>query len=411
MNAKAALLAACCAAYAVSQFFRTALGVVAPEIAQDLTIGADRIGALSAVFFWSFAAAQIPIGVLLDRHPPHRVIAVMMLAVVAGAGLFAVAPGYGWLVAAQILIGIGCGPILMGSYVMLARLWPPAQFALLAGVIMTLGNFGNLAGTTPLALLAEAVGWRLAIGGIGMIALLALGGIYLLGRRVPAPPPQSAQEGLGAAFAGTARLLRLRALWPLLPLFLIGYAAMVTVRGLWAGPYLNDVFGLSPAARGDVLLLMAAAMTLSPILAGRLELRMGRQKPIVLVGSALTVGALAALALLPQPGLTLVVAMLVLIGFAGSTYTLLMAHGRLFLPPAQIGRGMTLLNCIGFVGTGLLQLGSGVLVEQLRAAGLAGERLYAILFAVIGGLCAVALLAYLRAATFAPQSRQVTNRS
>ena len=67
-------LAALTSAYVLSQFFRTALGVVAPEIASDLGLEPARLGVLSAAWFLAFAAAQIPVGVALDRLGPRRTV-------------------------------------------------------------------------------------------------------------------------------------------------------------------------------------------------------------------------------------------------------------------------------------------------------------------------------------------------
>jgi sugar phosphate permease len=102
-------------AYVLSQFFRAFLAIVAADLSRDLGLDAARLGEVSAIWFATFAVAQIPVGLALDRFGPRRTMAVFMLAAVAGAALFAVATSAGMVLLAMALIGIGCSPVLMAS--------------------------------------------------------------------------------------------------------------------------------------------------------------------------------------------------------------------------------------------------------------------------------------------------------
>ena len=81
-------LAALAVAYVLSQFFRTALAVVAPELAADLGLDPARLGVLSSAWFWAFAAAQLPIGVALDRWGPRRTVGSVFLLAGLGCAVF-----------------------------------------------------------------------------------------------------------------------------------------------------------------------------------------------------------------------------------------------------------------------------------------------------------------------------------
>ena len=78
--------------YVVSQFFRNSVGVIAPDLARELELSAAEIGLLSSAFFFSFAAAQIPLGICLDRYGPKICMLVCAGIAAAGAVLFAPAP-------------------------------------------------------------------------------------------------------------------------------------------------------------------------------------------------------------------------------------------------------------------------------------------------------------------------------
>jgi predicted MFS family arabinose efflux permease len=391
-------LVALTSAYVLSQFFRTALGVVAPEIARDLGLEPARLGILSAAWFLAFAAAQIPVGVALDRWGPRRTVGFMFLTAAAGCLLLASAPGLGVAVVGQALIGIGCAPVFMGTLVVLARWYPPGRFATLGSLVLAGGNAGTLLGTTPLAVAAQTLGWRGAFLAFAVLVLLAAAFVLALVR--DAPPDAGAREGgteqrLDQALRDVGRVASNRRLWPLLPISFAAYAVLVTVRGLWGGPYLAGVFGLDPVARGNTLLLMSLAMIAGTLLYAALERRLDRRRELVLGGSVVAILALAALAAAPAASLALAAALLVVLGAADTTYALVMAQGRRFMADAEVGRGLTLLNGACFLGAAVLQWLSGLVVGAAQGAGLEPAATYRWLFGFLAVYFAVALVTYL----------------
>lgn len=389
-----AALVALTVAYVLSQFFRTMLGVIAPEVAADLGLAPTALGSLSAVFFLAFATAQLPVGILLDRFGPRRTVAAVMLLAVLGAGLFAAARGPGPAFVGQALIGLGCSPIYMGALFVIARSYPPLRFAALSSLILAVGQAGVLLGTTPLALAAEALGWRGALLGVSLVVLASALAVVLCVR----DPPRAAGVGdsLGSALAGVLTVLRLRALWPILPLCLVSYGVVVTLRGLWGGPYLAQVFELVPRQRGHVLLAMSVALVLGTLAYAALERRLNRRRGPVIGGTLLTVAALLVLAAWPAASLALSAATLAAVGFLGIHFALVMAQGRRFLPDHLVGRGLTLLNGTSFAGAAAVQVASGAVIDAARLRGVDVAGSFALLFVFLAALLAVTLLPYLR---------------
>ena len=391
-----AALVALTVAYVLSQFFRTMLGVIAPEIARDLGLGATALGTLSALFFLAFAAAQLPVGILLDRFGPRWTVSLVMLLAVAGAVTLAAAPGPAAAFTAQVLIGLGCSPICMGALFVVARIYPPLRFAAISSLILAIGQAGVLLGTTPLALAAEALGWRGAVLAVSGIVLASALAVLALVR----DPPRAAGVGdsLVAALSGVLAVLRLRALWAILPLTFVSYGVVVTLRGLWGGPYLADAFALAPTARGHVLLAMSVALILGTLGYATVERRLDRRREPVIAGTCVTVAALLALAAWPGHSLALAAALLALVGAAGIHFALVMAQGRRFLPDHLVGRGLTLLNGTAFAGAALVQLGSGAVIDGARAGGTTNLASFSLLFVFLAALLGLTLLPYLRSA-------------
>jgi predicted MFS family arabinose efflux permease len=253
-----------------------------------------------------------------------------------------------------------------------------------------LGSLGNLVSATPLALAVDAFGWRMSLLGIaGLTALSALLVILLV--RDP-PRAQTAGEGLG--LAGLWEVMRLKALWPLLPLVATSYAVVAVVRGVWIGPYFAQVHGLDAIARGHATTVMVVAMIVGALVYGPLDRVFGTRKWIVVVGTAIAAIALGVLAAIPV-GVSAAAALFALVGAFGMTYGVLMAHARAFVPDHLVGRGITLMNLLFIGGAGVLQPISGSFLDGMRAAGAAPEAAFGALFGLYGAILAACLALYL----------------
>lgn len=395
-----ATLAVLTAAYVLSQFFRTALAVVAPEIAQDLALAPSELGVLSSAWFWAFAAAQIPVGVALDRWGPRRTVGVVFATAGVGCAVFASASSLAMAALGQALIGIGCAPVFMGTLVVLTRFFEARRFAVLSSTILAVGNGGTLLGTTPMALATEWAGWRgtfLIMGGV-VVGLAALALVIVRDAPTSTPRRPRVEETLAATVRGIVAIVRNRRLWAILPISFTGYAALVTVRGLWAGPYLTDLFAMAPLARGQVLLAMSVATILGTLAYGFIEQRLDRRRGPVLVGSLGAVLGLLLLALLPAPSAFTATMLLTAFAALAATYPLIMAQGRRFLSDAEVGRGLTFLNGTCFFGAASIQVASGFVLDVAQATSRSPSTAYSWLFLFLSGLLILALAAYSRSA-------------
>jgi predicted MFS family arabinose efflux permease len=373
--------------YVLSQFFRAFLAVLSTILEQDIGATPDDLAAASGMWFLAFAAMQIPVGAALDSIGPRRTMAwILLLGGGGGAAVFALATTPLHISIAMALIGVGCSPVLMASYYIFARDYPPAQFAVLASVMVGLGSLGNLVASYPTALAAELLGWRNTLWGLSALsALVALGALVLV--RDPAP-------ARGESKGSLAELFSIRALWPIFPLMGVSYAISGAIRGLWIGPYLADVFGADTSAIGQASLLMGLAMVIGALAYGPADRLLPSRKGMILGGSALTFAAALLLVALPDRSMGLSVLLLCLIGLFGATYPVIMAHGRSFLPPHLIGRGVTMLNLFSIGGVGALQTLSGRVYEA-ALPGATPASAYVAVYVMFSGFLFVGLVIYL----------------
>ena len=383
MNAGLILL---CLAYVLSQFFRAFLAVLSGPLAQDIGTTPDDLANASGLWFITFAVMQLPVGWALDRIGPRRTAWVLiLLGCAGGAGVFALATSALHINIAMMLIGVGCSPVLMASYYIFARQFPAAQFATLAALMLGVGSVGNLVASYPMAWAAETMGWRAALW-----ALAAVSGIVALGIAMTVRDPEPVE---GDTRGSLLDLLKMPVLWPIFPLMFVAYAPSAAVRGLWIGPYLNDVFGLSTAQIGTATLVMGLAMIAGTLCYGPLDRIFKTHKWVIFVGNTLCAVATLALVFLVGSNVYLSIALCAALGFFGASFPVIIAHARGFFPPHLAGRGVTFLNLLAIGGVGVMQFVTGPLHSAASTG--SAQAGYVALFAFFGLTLVVGLVIYL----------------
>jgi predicted MFS family arabinose efflux permease len=386
----------CAALFVCSQFFRVSNAIIASDLQQDLGLSAEALGMLGAAFFYSFAAAQLPVGLCLDRLGARWTMTGLTLVGAAGSVVFALAENAGSAVLGRLLLGLGMAGNLVGPMKLFTQWFPPARFATLSGLLMGLGSVGNMLAATPLALLVGAVGWRwgfVFIGGAtGALALL----FFALVRE--AGPTQGDAARVKDPSASMAQ--RARRLWGSRDYWIISlgtffrYGTFVAIQGLWIGPFLMGVGGLSPVGAGNLILIMNVGVVLGFPLSGVLSDRVFfSRKRVVLLGLALM--ALSQLALaLGAVGRHAVVSagILFMLGLSSGFGMVMYAHIKERMPPEMAGLAISGVNLFTMLGGAAFLQGMGWVLDQHAAGGALGSDGFQAAFlmgfaGVVGALC------------------------
>jgi len=362
--------------YVLSQFYRAFLAVLTPALEADLGATSADLSHASGLWFIIFALMQIPVGEALDRIGPKlTTIVLFSFGGAGGALLFAMAQTPAHIAWAMALIGIGCSPVLMASYYIFAKMYPAAMFSTLAGAVIGFGSLGNLASSAPMAYAVDAFGWRETMVGLAIVTLIVAAALWVFMK----DPPKTQTEGPKGSVLD---LLKIKALWFILPMMLVNYAPAAGIRGLWIGPYGADVFGADTQLIGTMTLVMGLAMIAGSFIYGPLERAVGSRKWVVFAGSL--IGVVACFTLFATtPTLWVATALMAVIGMTGAAFPVLIAHARPFFPEHLTGRGVTLLNLFGIGGVGILQFATGRLMETWQTSNAFAES-YNMLFAFYG---------------------------
>ncbi len=399
------IVATLATAYVASHFFRAANVTIGLDLMHDLDIGPEALGALTGAFFFGFSAMQIPCGLFFDRFGPRRTICGMLVLAITGATIFTLAPSWPVLFAGRVLMGAGFGVMLIGSMVVITRWFPPDRFSTLAAVVLAVGLLGNLLATTPLAWGTQAIGWRWVFALVVAFSICALIAIWVIVRDAPPGHPYHARRHETAVqlLRGLAEVLRNPSLPFILVLNFCNYACTFTVQGLWGGPYLREVHGLSITQSANVLLAAVVAYQCGMLCFGPLDRLLDTRKWIAVGGTVIIALILGVLGLSRAP-LWLAVGAIVAIGFFSASSTMIMTHGRGIFPDRLIGRGISIMNTCVMLGVACMQTLSGVILGAFQplADGARPELAYRTLFGVMCVVLIFAVAVYSRVADVRP---------
>ncbi len=390
MASKLPLLLVLVAVTCLSQFYRVSNGVIAPELTRDLDLSPRELGWAGSAFFFALFAAQIPVGLWFDRYGARRTVAALSLLAVAGALVIAVAQSATGLIVGRTVVGIGCAASFMSVVFLCSRWFASRELATALSWVFAASNIGTLAAATPLAWVAATVGWRSGFVGLAALTVVVAAAFWLIARDRPpgVPAPAAPTESLSQIGRGLLEVWRTPGLVPVLCMHFFAYATMLTVLGVWGGPYLFDVHGLDAVQRGNILLAMGIAQILGILAYGPMDRLLGSRKKVVLLGAAISTVLLVLLAALPRPPLGLAVVLLTAFCFFCAFGTVIVAQGRTLFPDRLAGRGVTAVNMAQCLGLTVLPAMVGYIVEAVGDADLAYRLSFAALALglVLGGL-------------------------
>jgi predicted MFS family arabinose efflux permease len=328
-----------------------------------------------------------------------------ILSTIVGA-IFTLAPGWPVLLTGRVLMGAGFGVMLIGSMVVISRWFPPDRFSTMAAMVMSIGLLGNLAATTPLAWATQAVGWRPVFGAVVVFTALATIAVWLIVRDAPPGHPflSRTPEPPMEMLRGLVEVLRNPRLKPILAMNFCNYACTFTVQGLWGGPFLREVHGLSPLQAGNVLLGAVVAYQVGVLCFGPLDRVLDTRKWIAISGTLVIISILGTLALASHPPVWVPIGAILGIGFFSAASTMVMTHGRGIFPDRLIGRGMATVNTAVMLGVACMQTLSGIIVGAFEplADGTRTETAYRALFATLTLVLFTAVCIYSRSRDVKP---------
>lgn len=357
------ILGVCLLGFMQVHIHRVGFAPLIPTFMRDLGITYAAAAIIMTAYFWTYTAAQVPVGILADRLGPRRMMLTFLSLLVAGVIAFPLSRDYTQSLVTRGLIGLGAAGIWLPGLRLIYEWFPPQERGRATGLFSAGGGIGGTAALMLVPVLAEHFGWRWGYAMTLLPLLTTLALIYLLVR----PGPLAERRSPAAASRGTAAVLKdvlgVAALWPINVAVLFSYGAFIGLV-TFLPAFLVRHEGLTPGRAGVVTGLITAGTVVSWPLAGFISDWMGRRKVIYLFSQGMCVFSCLAFALL-VPGK----------GWAGAAlialFTGLMLGGLVtpfvmvveLFPSDLIGTASGVVNTFCFVGSLLIPVLVGKILD------------------------------------------------
>ncbi|MFA9496990.1 MAG: MFS transporter [Deltaproteobacteria bacterium] len=367
-----------CVVYFFVYFHRVSTSVIVTDLLDAFHTHATALGLMSSMYFYLYAFEQPLVGYLSDRLGPRRVIGYWTMAAAAGCFIFGMAPNIGWASVGRALIGLGVGGVYVPGVKAISLWFRKEEFATMIGLLMSVGNFGAVIATTPLAWATGFWGWRVTFFLIGGITLgLAFVTLFFTrdygGPSDPVPENPGTASGTGAGTAARVmQLLTSGQFWILSIIFFGVYGTLLTLQGLWATPFLMAALGVERIFASKLNMLIPVGVIIGAPFFGWLTDRFSLDKKkiftVILTLYTLTwVGVTLFSSQLWTVGLSLV--MLLMGIFAGGFISTLWGIVREILPAEILGLTSGILNLSPFLGVGAFQVLTGAILDRAGREG------------------------------------------
>jgi MFS family permease len=365
-----------CLFFCYGFFQRVSPSVMVEDLMRDFAVGAAILGNLSAFYFYAYAPIQIPVGLVLDRYGPRRLLAGAAALCGLGSLVFALAHDVNLAYLGRFLVGAGAAFTWVGAVTLVTLYFPHNRFALLIGVTQFFGMAGGVFGQAPLAAAVARFGWRPTLAAAAAIGV-ALGALIYLVVRDRGRPAQ-AGAAPAVSMAGSLRHVASKGqTWIAACLGGALVGPVLALGGLWGVPYLMQVHGIERTAAAGIVSLSFIGFGLGAPVLGWLSDHIRRRRAILIAAAGASVATLSIL-LVPGLPLSAVSALLVVHGAGAGAMVLSLATAREHNRPDTTGAVYGLVNTAVVGGGALLQPAIGYLLDlQWDGTMAAGARVYA----------------------------------
>ena len=350
--------------YYLSYVFRTINAVIAFDLVTDINLSAAGLGLLTSVYFLSFAACQLPLGVMLDRIGPKKTEAIMLLLAAVGSAWFAMAETETELICARALIGMGVSACLMASFKAFVDWFPKEKHPVTNGLILMAGGLGAMSSTAPIEAALQVTDWRGVFLGLAGVGLAASAVLYFVVPERPANRKPLTIGSVGDQVRDMSGILRTPIFYRYIPLVVVSQGSFLAALTLWVGPWFRDVAGLERGSVATSLLIVATIMTAGYLVTGATASRLNRHgfktESVVLTGMLFFMVIQVPIIMCVQTGAVFIWALFAFFGTSGSVmFAALSQH----FPGHLMGRVSTMMNLLVFLLAFSLQWTIGAIIN------------------------------------------------
>tara|TARA_B110001452_G_scaffold184782_1_gene155369 strand:- start:236 stop:1444 length:1209 start_codon:yes stop_codon:yes gene_type:complete len=355
----------------ISNLLRSITATLTPILTTEFNLSAGNLGLLAGGYFIGFAIMQIPVGFLLDKHGPKKIISSFLVIAIIGTLSFALAKTFAGLLISRIFIGVGVSACMMGPLTGY-RVWFAEKYQQRANSWMLMvANLGFVSSTLPVQILLPEIGWRLIFG---LIAILTLLSIILILMFIPnwnKTDETLKKENLSAL----SDIWKNKFFISLIPIAFINYGGIQAIQTLWAGPWMLEVAGYNAIQSATGLFWINITMLIAFLFWGyilpKIESFGVDSIKIIKIGLPISYIVLFLIIYLGQKAGATLFALYIL---ASIVISLTQPAIALTFAKNLAGKSLTSFNVFLFSGTFFMQWGIGLIIDFCGYLGL--EKVY-----------------------------------
>jgi MFS family permease len=337
--------------------------VMTNEIMKAFSVNASQLGILSGFYLYAYTLMQIPVGILLDKFGPRRLLTFATICCALGSLLFGYAHVFTIAAIGRFMIGIGSAFAAV-SCMHLAATWLPLRlFALMTGLMVTIGMLGAVGGEAPLSMLNNFLGWRQTLILFGFIGIGLSVIIWLVIRDRVFPTKNRVITHTGF-LSGVKHVLKNKQIWVTSLYGGLMYLPTPAFAGLWGVPFLVTFYQLPRTTAAFFISLIFIGWAVGSPLFGIISDRIGRRKPPMWLGSTGALACILAILYVPQLPLTIMGILLFLFGFFSSGFLPAFSIAREINPPETNATALGFVNTLNSLGAALAQPFIGLILDM-----------------------------------------------
>jgi len=377
--------------YFVSALLRAITATLSPLLTSEFNLTAGDLGLLAGGYFLGFASMQIPLGYLLDRHGPKKVVSSFLLIAIIGTGAFALAQNFSGLLISRILIGVGVSACLMGPLTGY-RIWFADEYQQRANAWMLMVlSMGFVFSTLPVQLLLPVIGWRWIFGLIVILILFVIILTFLL-----IPSWETGNKNHENKAGSLSDVWKNKFFRSTIPLGLFNYGGMVAIQTLWAGPWMVRVSGYSPLESATGLFWINTTMLIAFFIFGYILPKITKlgieSMRLMKLGLPISYLSLLFIIISGENAGAIHFSFYLLTSIV---LTLTQPAVALSFPSSLAGKSLTSFNLLIFVGTFIMQWGIGLVIDLSQFFGKEEIQSFQISFFVYLLICIFSYLYFL----------------
>ena len=393
-----------CLFYFYENFLQVSPSVMSEELMRDFAVTSHTLGILSGVYFYSYAALQLPCGMLMDYFGPKRILFIATAICAFSTIAFGTTEHFIMACIARLMIGFGSAFAAVGTMKLASNWFKADKFPLLTGMMVTIGMLGGICGETPQAMMVDHLGWRLVMTYMGIVGLVLAFIIYLVVKDSPHLVRKSSHTNHQRPLKdGLLEILKNGQLWLVACYGGLIYMCTPVFCGLWGVPFLMFKLSISKASAANAISLVLIGWAIASPLWGIYTNYLGRRKPALMLSA---LGTLICLSLVIYVPLDLWQTEMVLFifGIFSAGFLPAFSIANDMCHKSHVATGLSFMNMMNMIGIALVQPLVGYILDLLWDGRLQqGVRVYsldayqqALSLLPLGAFVALCLLPFIR---------------